>query len=85
MGDNIYLKKKKEAELRGALTEQITISLTPEELQILQRKADDFKEDIEQTAREYLIQGSAFDTSVFDGKKSKNGGKKEESKGVNNG
>ncbi|MDD5716883.1 MAG: hypothetical protein PHW64_03695 [Sulfuricurvum sp.] len=81
MADTLYLKKKKEAELKGALSEKITISLTEKEMEILKRKADDFAQTPEETLRDYILQGAAFDASVFEEKKKKTSGKKMKAEG----
>lgn len=72
MADKTFERLKKEVEKKVALTEEITINISSVELEILKKKAALLGIEIEELVREFLVDSSAFDVSVFTEKKLKN-------------
>lgn len=72
MADKTFERLKKEVEKKVALTEEITIKISSVELEILKKKAALLGIEIEELVREFLVDSSAFDVSVFTEKKLKN-------------
>ena len=72
MADKIFDDLKKKVEKTSWITESIAIRISQAELDILAKKADVLKMKKEDLLREYILNTSAFDGSVFSEKKTKN-------------
>ena len=72
MADKTFERLKKEVEKKVALTEEIMIKISSVELEIFKKKAALLGIEKEELVREFLVDSSAFDVSVFTEKKLKN-------------
>lgn len=63
--DSLFLKLKSQADLKGSLSEQITIRLTASEKEILSKKATALSMSNEDLLREYIVcETQAFNNGV---------------------
>lgn len=72
MADGIYASLKKNVEKKSSLSARVTIKISNEEMEILNKKAEDLKMTKDDLAREYLLRTPIFDGSDFEDKKGKN-------------
>lgn len=71
MADTLFEKLVKQAEVADALSEEICIKLTSDELANLMKKAETAKVSKEELLRQYILSTPAFDMSYFSPKKAK--------------
>ncbi|HQS67963.1 MAG TPA: hypothetical protein PLM93_12320 [Sulfuricurvum sp.] len=69
--DKIYEEMLKEAKKRGVISQQITVGVSDEQMEVLKTKADALSMSVEEFVHGFLLKSPIFNMPVVDKKKSK--------------
>lgn len=69
--DKIFDEMLKEAKKRGVVSQQITVGVSDEQMEIIKKKAESLSMSVEEFVHGFLLRSSIFNVPVIEKKKSK--------------